>query len=295
MYTHPTALRCRRQAMQLDARKTVSRREIARQCMISHTTFYKYLHRYQDEGDEGLYDRQPGPRIRPNQTPPDVEEAVLEVAQEYPAYGPRRISATLHRQGVDIGETAVYEVLRRHGLNTRQKRLAWLESLNPPAQKTAWDVDRENSQRRHVHAPYPGYLMSQDGKLVCRLAGVGKVYVQVGVDCASSFGWAKLYGDKTADSATDLLKHACREYAALGARLKRVLTDNGREYGSAEPTFDHYYGTTCLILGVKHKTTNVKHPWRKNSNGWRQRPAASWAISRGIYLPPAASGCAPGW
>ncbi|MDI6709851.1 MAG: helix-turn-helix domain-containing protein [Bacillota bacterium] len=66
--------------MQLDTRKTISRREIARRCMISHTTFYKYLHRYQDEGDEGLYDRQPGPRIRPNQTPPDVEEAVLEVA-----------------------------------------------------------------------------------------------------------------------------------------------------------------------------------------------------------------------
>ncbi|MCL4440689.1 MAG: hypothetical protein M1609_08900 [Firmicutes bacterium] len=47
----------------------------------------------------------------------------------------------------------------------------------------------------------------------------------------------------------------------MGIKLQRVLTDNGKEYGSSEPTYGHYYGATCLILGIKHKTTKVKHPW----------------------------------
>jgi len=38
--------------------------------------------------------------------------------------------------------------------------------------------------------------MSQDGKLIGRLAMEN---VQVGVDCASSYGWARLYTDKTVD------------------------------------------------------------------------------------------------
>ena len=107
--------------------------------------------------------------------------------------------------------------------------------------------------------------MSQDGKLVDRLAGIGKVYVQVGIDCASSYGWARLYTDKTALSAADLLKHAHHDYQSMGVQLRRVLTDNGKEYGSSELNYEHDYGATCLILGVKHKTTRVKHPW---TNGY---------------------------
>lgn len=43
MYTHPTALRCRKQAMVLEASKTLNRREVANRCQMSHTTFYKFL------------------------------------------------------------------------------------------------------------------------------------------------------------------------------------------------------------------------------------------------------------
>ena len=119
-----------------------------------------------------------------------------------------------------------------------------------------------------VHAPQPGYLMSQDGKLIGRLAGIGKVYVQVVVDCASSYGWARLYTDKTAESAADFLDYVHRNYQSMDVKLRRALTDNGKEYGSSKPTYDHYYGATCLILGVKHKTTKVKHPW---TNGYTER------------------------
>lgn len=268
MYTHPTALRCRKQAMKLDQGKIYTRREIASKCQMSHTTFYKFLERYKEQGEVGLYDKERVPGIRPNQTPPDVEEAILAFVQDHPAYGPKRISAELRKDGIKVGETAVYGVLRRNGLNTRRERLKWIDSLQPPQEKTAWELDKEACQHRHVHAPVPGYLMSQDGKLIGRLAGIGKVYVQVGVDCASSYGWARLYTDKTADSAADFLNYVHHGYQSMGVKLQRVLTDNGREYGSSEPTYGHTYGATCLILGVKHKTTKVKHPW---TNGYAER------------------------
>jgi len=41
---------------------------------MSHPTFYKFLERYKEQGEAGLYDKEQG--IRLNQTPPDVEEAI---------------------------------------------------------------------------------------------------------------------------------------------------------------------------------------------------------------------------
>ncbi|WP_313884861.1 helix-turn-helix domain-containing protein [Desulfofundulus sp. TPOSR] len=166
---------------QLDQGKVYTRREIARICHMSHTTLYKFLERYEEQGETGLYDKERVPGIRPNQTPPDIEEAILAFVQEHPAYGPKRISAELRKPengGIIVGETAVYGVLKRNGLNTRQKRFKWVDSLQPPQEKTAWELDKEASQHRHVHAPVPGYLLSRDGKLIGRLAGIGKVYVQ---------------------------------------------------------------------------------------------------------------------
>jgi len=271
VHTHPTVMRCRKQAMKLDLRKILNRREIASRCQMSHTTFYKFLKRYKEQGEDGLHDKERVPTIKPNQTPPDVEEAILAFIQDHPAYGPKRISDELRlpeNGAIEVGETAVYGVLKRNNLNTRNKRLKWIDSLQPPQDKTAWELDKETSRHRHVHAPKPGYLMSQDGKLIGRLAGIGKVYVQVGIDCHSSMGLARLYTDKTANSSADFLKHANQSYENMGVKLQRVLTDNGKEYGSSEPTYDHHFGAACLILGIKHKTTKVRHPW---TNGYAER------------------------
>ncbi|WP_242826061.1 helix-turn-helix domain-containing protein [Desulfurispora thermophila] len=178
MHTHPTALRCRKQAIELDRTRRFTRSEIALRCQISRTTLYKILHRFEEEGEAGLYDKEKRPGIKPNQTPPDIEEAVLDFVQRYPAYGPKRISSELRRSengGIVIGETAVYGILKRHGLNTIKARMKWLDSMTPEAEKTAWELDREASKKQHVHAPHPGYLMSQDGKCIGRLAGIGRV------------------------------------------------------------------------------------------------------------------------
>lgn len=84
MYTHLTALRCRKQAIKLDQQKVHTRRETVEKCHMSHTALYKFLHRYKEQGEAGLYDKERVPGIRPNQTPADVEEAILAFVQQHP-------------------------------------------------------------------------------------------------------------------------------------------------------------------------------------------------------------------
>ncbi|WP_274377218.1 helix-turn-helix domain-containing protein [Desulforamulus putei] len=64
--------------------------------------------RYKEQGEVGLHDKERVPGIRPNQTPPDREEAILAFVQEHPSYGLKRISAELRKPengGIKIGET----------------------------------------------------------------------------------------------------------------------------------------------------------------------------------------------
>jgi len=70
MYTHPTALRCRKQAKQCDSLGRYSRTEISNQCQMSRTTFYKWRSRFQaSAGDPAFFlDRSPVRGVMPNQT-----------------------------------------------------------------------------------------------------------------------------------------------------------------------------------------------------------------------------------
>ncbi len=77
-----------------------------------------------------MHDKERVPGIRPNQTPPDREEAILAFVQEHPSYGPKRISAELRKPengGIKIGETAVYGVLRR-----KQGKLLFIPKMLTP-------------------------------------------------------------------------------------------------------------------------------------------------------------------
>lgn len=58
---------------------------------------------------------------------PEVEEAVLKMAYEYPAFGQLRISNELRKSGILISSGAVRSIWLRHDLQTFKKRLLALE------------------------------------------------------------------------------------------------------------------------------------------------------------------------
>lgn len=232
----------------------------------SRTWFYKWLGRYKMLGDEGLTNQVR--RICPvNRTPLDIEGQVLAEAEQFPSYGPQRIAYLLQRQGITIGRTAVYGVMKRNRLNLRKDRLEWIRKLSGEiVTKSELETAREKSKSRHIQADDPGELVCIDTFYIGCLKGVGRIYQMTGCDAASSFAWAKLYTDKSARSAVDFIDHILN--TAHGVAVKAVLTDNGKEFTTHWASKKHLLERILKNKGIKHRYTKVKHPW---TNGFAER------------------------
>jgi len=92
-------------------------RELCRRFRISPKTAYKWIERYQEEGEEGLRDRSRRPGHSPGRTSPEMEARILAYREVHPAYGGRKIRAKLlreERREVPSAST-ITEILRRHG------------------------------------------------------------------------------------------------------------------------------------------------------------------------------------
>jgi len=217
-------------------------------------------------GDEGLTNQ--ARRICPaNRTPLNVEGQVMAAAEQFPSYGPKRIAYLLQRQGVAIGKTAVYGVMKRNGLNRRKDRLEWIRKLSGEiVTKSEMETARERSKSRHIDADHPGELVCIDTFYIGCLKGVGRIYQMTGCDAASSFAWAKLYTDKSARSAVDFIDHILA--GAYGITVKAVLTDNGKEFTTHWASKKHLFERIVKNKGIKHRYTKVKHPW---TNGFAER------------------------
>jgi transposase InsO family protein len=92
-------------------------RELCRRYDVSPTTAYKWLARSRDEGREGLADRSRRPVHQPRRTAAVIEDAVLAIRDEHPAWGNRKIRARLLALGHrDVpSPSTVQSILRRHG------------------------------------------------------------------------------------------------------------------------------------------------------------------------------------
>ena len=94
---------------------------------IHRSTYYRWKRMIERHGLEILRPRERRrPRI-PNQLSPLVEERIVAFALGHPGLGPARIASELRRErwgGLLVSHNGVWRCLRRHGLNTRQKRLS---------------------------------------------------------------------------------------------------------------------------------------------------------------------------
>ncbi len=100
--------------------------ELCRRFNRSRTWFYKWDHRYQLYGETGLRNIERDPPAMPNITPLDVEMRILDYSEQNSSHGPVRIADELHKIDVPVKSSAAYNVLKRHDLNTPQKRLEHL-------------------------------------------------------------------------------------------------------------------------------------------------------------------------
>ena len=171
------------------ARTSVS--EACRVFGIHRSTYYVWRRRVERHGLEILRPRERRRPRLPNQLSPFVEERIVAFALGHPGFGPRRIASELRKPrwgAIVVSHNGVWRCLRRHGLNTRSKRLSLVAGYAAPH-----EPPREPEPERHVEAERPGELVGMDCFFVGRLAGTkGSVWQLSAIVVHSSFAWAEL-------------------------------------------------------------------------------------------------------
>ena len=226
----------------------------------TRTWFYHWCPRFRAYGEEGLRDIERSIPAMPNQVPMEIEAAILDFICQFPSYGPQHIADELTQTGIMVKRSGVYNVLKRHNLNTRKKRLEYLRVKNGVV-KTVSDLDRdkEMSKHRSLNTRYPGHIVGIDTFYVGTIKGVGRVYQFTGIDTYSSYGWAKLLLDKTADSACDFLTHVQNSRGDIS--IHAIMTDNGKEFTTHWESKNHDFEKLLKELNIQHRLTKVRHPW----------------------------------
>lgn len=236
--------------------------EACRRHGMSRTLFYRLRGRLELYGPDGVHPkRRQARRGRPAALPVHTERRVIALALAWPTCGPQWFSDQLAREGLSVAPVTIWRVLRRHRLGTRRARLVVLEQHS--AETGGLLTERTVRPTRHVEAATPGELLSLDTFYVGKLKGVGKVWQITGCDAASSFAWARLIvGEVTAAAVLSFLRDDVRPgYRHAGWRLRRVLTDNGKE-------FKGVFAVGCARLGIRVTRTKPRHAW---TNGFVER------------------------
>ncbi|CCM10304.1 Transposase [Cardinium endosymbiont cEper1 of Encarsia pergandiella] len=197
------------------------------------------------------------------------------MAIDYPAYGQLRVSNELNQQGILVSPGGVRSIWLRNDLNNIKKRLKALEAkmaqdgLVLTESQLAALEKRKNEQEAfgEIDTEHPGYLGCQDTYYVGNFKGIGKVYTQVFIDSYSRVANAKLYTDKTALTAADMLNDRVLPwYQEQSIPLLRILTDRGTEYkGKIE---HHAFELFLSIEGIEHTVTKAYSP---QTNGFCER------------------------
>jgi transposase InsO family protein len=220
--------------------------------------------RYMLQGYEGLRDR-----VRKNDSWPyragwQERLKILDYVYYNPTHGPRRIA--YEDQSIGLSPNTVWRVLKQEGLNTRMKRRLWAASQGRPI-LTKKETLLIAAKKRHIESSYAGELVSVD-TFTASVKNLGKIWQYTGCDTYSSYGFAKIYCEKTSDNAIDFMINYVVNRSGSG-KVRRVLTDQGTEFYNARfPQTESAFTIALRSHSIRHSVTKVAHPW---TNGYAER------------------------
>jgi transposase InsO family protein len=234
----------------------------------SRDSFYRFKELYEKGGELALKEISRRKPCLKNRAEPEIEQAVVEMAVEQPAYGQVRVCNELSKRGIRVSPSGVRSIWMRHDLQSFGRRLKALEaklsqqpgSILTEAQVQALEKARQEQEAcGEIETAHPGYLGAQDTYYVGTIKSIGRIYQQTFIDTYSRVALVKLYDRKNALVAADLLNDRVLPlFEEQQVPLLRILTDRGTEYcGHRE---HHEYQLYLAVENIDHTRTKAHSP-----------------------------------
>jgi transposase InsO family protein len=218
---------------------------------VSIRTGFKWWRRFRNEGLAGLKDRSSRPLAIPNQTASAREDLVLELRR-------CRLTAQEIAGKLHMPRSTVSAVLKRNGLGR-------LSDLEPPLPVVRYE-HKAAGDLLHLDVKKLGRIRGVghriSGDRRHRARGVGWEYVHVAIDDYSRFAYVEVLANEEGTTTAAFLRRALTFFRSNGLRIRRVLTDNAKNYTA------QVFQDLCLSRAIRHHRTR---PYRPCTNGKAER------------------------
>ncbi len=241
-------------------------RKTLRQLDIHKSTFYNWLHRYQEHGVDGLEDRKPTPTLAWNQIPQNRRDAIIDLALDKPALSPREIAVSYtDDQAYFVSESTVYRLLKA------------LDLITSPAYILMQASDKFQNPTIRVNE------MWQTDFTYFKIIGWGWYYLSTVLDDYSRFivAW-RLCTSMSASDVQDTLDDAISFTGLDQVKVKhkpRLLSDNGPCYISGE------LANYLQENGMTHTRGRPYHPQTQGKIERWHRSMKNQILLNNYYLP----------
>lgn len=163
---------------------------------ISRSTFYNWHRAYQEYGLNGLKNKERKKPQMPNKVSKAIEQEILAYVERCPRDGPKRIYYELKSEGFNIGESGIYNVLRRNNLSKKMQRITYAKNRAHHPNRKQENKDLSPFFDDCLEAAYPGHFVVQRIDYIGKFEGVGRIYQYSLYDVYSKLGVVKLYNRK---------------------------------------------------------------------------------------------------
>jgi len=226
--------------------------ELCRRYEVSRQTGYKWLERYEREGEAGLEEHSRAPRHYPQAMPPEVRAVLLNLRARHPSWGPRKLRAYLEREKPSRtwpAASSIGDLLRREGLAHPQRK----RKRTPPYTQPLQHAEAPNQV---WCADFKGWFLTQDGAR-CDPLTITDAHSRYLLRCCAV--------ERTdGEHAWAVFEAAFREFGLPEA----IRTDNGSPFASRAPAGLSQLSMLWLRLGIRHERIE---PGQPQQNGRHER------------------------
>src|SRR5256885_8727586 len=235
---------------------------------IARETGYYWLRRYQGGGLEALRDQGRAPERHPNQTPEEIEKAVLKLRRIHMSWGPRKLKRVLEREvprGLWPAASTIGAMLAREGLVIRRKK----RRRAPPYTRPFASADAPN---RVWCADFKGWFHTQNGERIDPLT--------ISDACSRYLLRCQQVEKTDSEQVRAIFEAAFRECGLPTA----IRTDNGPPFASRAIAGLSRLSVWWMKLGIVPERIAAGHP---EQNGRHERMHRT--LKQETAQPPAAN------